>query len=90
MENEKKTNPLKTVLLVFGILFSIVLVPGLILGIPGGGFIIGISSTVSQERIEGIVEDTELSGTLYDMLMEELIKEVPAEEVPAEEAPAAE
>lgn len=80
MENEKKNDLVKNIFLVFGILFSIVLVPALILGIPIGGVAIGLSVTVSEEQVERVVEESGLSGQLYDILMEELAKEVPAED----------
>ena len=80
MENEKKNDLVKNIFLVFGILFSIVLVPALILGIPIGGAAIGLSVTVSEEQVERVVEESGISGQLYDILMEELAKEVPAED----------
>ena len=40
MEEKKRSNAFRTVLLVFGIIFSVVLVPGLILGIPVGGAVV--------------------------------------------------
>jgi len=80
MENEKKFNGVKTVLLVFGIIFSVFFVPGLIFGIPVGGALIGLSSTVSREHIENIMEEAGVSEQLFEILMTELGKENPAEE----------
>lgn len=76
MENGKKSNAFKTVLLVFGIIFSVILVPGLILGIPVGGAVTALSQSVSQEGLETMVKEAKLSENLYTLMMDELEPEM--------------
>ncbi len=80
MEEKKQNNALKTVLFVFGVLFSIVLVPALIVGIPVGGAVTALSGAVSQDSIMATVEDVKLSETLRGILLEELEGEAQVEE----------
>lgn len=75
MEENKQSNTLKTVLLIFGIIFSVILVPGLILGIPVGGAAVALSQSVSQEGIERIVKEAKLSDKAYQLVMDEVLKE---------------
>ena len=75
MENERTDSVWKTVLLVFGIIFSIVLVPGLILGIPVGGVITSLTSATSRESIQTMTKEANLSETIYEMLMDEILSE---------------
>lgn len=84
MENEKKASVLQNVLLVFGIIFSIILVPGLIVGIPTGGATIALSQSVSQEGIETMIREAKVSEYVYDLLMDELENEVTVEELKPE------
>lgn len=72
---ENKGSAWKTVLLVFGIIFSIVLVPGLILGIPAGGVLTSLTSAASQKSIQTMAKEAKLSETLYEMLMDEIVTE---------------
>lgn len=81
MENEKTTSVLQNVLLVFGIIFSIILVPGLLVGIPTGGITIALSQSVSQEGIETTIRDAKVSETVHDLLMDEVKGEVSVEEL---------
>ncbi len=80
MEEKKQNSTFKTVLFVFGVLFSIVLVPTLIVGIPVGGAATALSGAVSQESIMKTVEDVKLSETLRDILLDELKVEAQVEE----------
>ena len=75
MEENKKSNTLKTILLVFGIIFSVILVPGLILGIPVGGAAVAVSQSVSREGIGRIVQEAKLSEKVYRLVMDEVLKE---------------
>lgn len=76
MEEKKQSNVFKTVLLVFGIIFSIILVPVLIVGIPVEGAAVALSQTVSREGIEKIVDETNLSEKAYQLVMDEITNEV--------------
>lgn len=71
---EKKDSALRIVLLVFGIIFSVILVPGLIIGIPVGGVMVGLSQSVSQEGIEAMIEEAKLSENVYQLVMDEAKK----------------
>ena len=75
MEDNKQKNTVKTVLLVFGIIFSVILVPGLILGIPVGGIAVAVSQSASQEGIERVVQEAKLSEKAYQLVMDEVLKE---------------
>lgn len=77
---EKKNSTLQTVLLVFGIIFSIILVPGLIVGIPTGGVVMSLSEAVSQEGVEAMVKDAKLSETMHEILLEEILQDDSVEE----------
>ena len=77
---EKKNSTLKTVLLVFGIIFSIILVPGLIVGIPTGGVVMSLSDAVSQEGVEAMVKEAKLSESLYEILLDEILQDNSVEE----------
>ncbi len=79
MENEKKCGTAKKVLRVIGIIFSIVLIPILIVGIPVGGAAMGVSSVVSKEAIEKKVEDIGLSDIVLDVLEERVLDGVHVE-----------
>ncbi len=81
MENGKKSNAFRTVLLIFGIIFSVVLVPGLIIGIPVGGAVVALSQSVSQEGLEAMVKEAKLSENLHTMLMKETEAEAQVEEL---------
>ena len=81
MENNAQRNTLKTVLLVFAILFSIVLVPGLIVGIPAGGVVLSLSEAVSQEGVEEMVKEAKLSETLHEILLDEILQENSVEDL---------
>ncbi len=76
MEENKKGNTLKTVLMVFGIIFSLVLVPGLIAGIPVGGAMVALSQSVSQEEIEKTVQEAKLSEKVHQLVMDEVLTEI--------------
>lgn len=76
MEEKKRSNAFRTVLLVFGIIFSVVLVPGLILGIPVGGAVVALSGSVSQDGIVKMVQEAKLSEKVYQLVMDEVSKEV--------------
>ena len=76
MEEKKQSNTLKTVLMVFGIIFSLVLVPGLIAGIPVGGAVVALSQSVSQEGIEKTVQEVKLSEKAHQIVMDEVLKEI--------------
>ena len=60
MTEKKKDSAFKLVLMIFGIIFSVVLVPGLILGIPVGGAVVALPYSVSQEGIAMV-------GTVLDV-----------------------
>ena len=81
MENGTKCNALKTVLLIFGIIFSVVLVPGLIVGIPVGGAVTALSQSVSQEGLEAMVKEAKLSENLHTMMMKEMETEAQVDEL---------
>ena len=72
MENEKNESVAKKVLFVFGIIFSIILVPGLILGIPAGGAVTSITKAASLESIESTIKEVKLSEKLYELILDEL------------------
>ena len=76
MEEKKQSNALKTVLLVFGIIFSVILVPGLILGIPVGGVAVAVSQSVSKDGIVKTVQEAKLSEKAYQLIMDEALAEV--------------
>lgn len=79
MENERKSGTLKKILRVFGIIFSIVLIPALIVGIPVGGAVMGVSSVVSRADIEKKVEDIGLSDIVLEVLEERVLDGVHVE-----------
>ncbi len=81
MENKKKSNPVKMILRVFGIIFSIVLIPGLIIGIPAGGAVIGFSSMVSQDSLVRIVGEAELAEQVLERVEAEVLTEVRTDEL---------
>lgn len=81
MVEKKKDNAFKLVLMIFGIIFSVVLVPGLIAGIPVGGAAIGLSQAASQEGIESMIKEAKLSENLHTLMMEELDEEAQIEEL---------
>ncbi len=81
MENKRKTNPAKMVCLIFAIIFSVILVPGLIVGIPVGGTLISASSTVSREEISSLLREKNVAGTVRDMALKEVKAEELVEEV---------
>lgn len=76
MEENKQSNALKTVLLVFGIIFSVILVPGLIFGIPVGGAAVALSQSVSQDGIQKTIQESGLSEKVYQTIMDEVLIEV--------------
>jgi len=84
MENKKKNNAVKTVLMVFGIIFSIVLIPGLIVGIPAGGAAIGFSSMASQDSLVRIVEEAKLAEQVLERVEDEVVAEVRTDELKSE------
>ncbi len=81
MVEKKKDNAFKLVLMIFGIIFSVVLVPGLIAGIPVGGAAIGLSQAASHEGIESMIKEAKLSENLHTLMMEELDEEAQIEEL---------
>lgn len=81
MVEKKKDSAFKLVLMIFGIIFSVVLVPGLIAGIPVGGAAIGLSQAASQEGIESMIKEAKLSENLHTLMMEELDEEAQIEEL---------
>jgi len=76
MEENKQSNTLKNVLLVFGIIFSIILVPGLILGIPVGGAMVAVSQSVGKDEIVKTVQEAKLSEKAYQLIMDEALAEI--------------
>ncbi len=76
MEGNKQSNTIKTVLMVFGIIFSLILVPGLIMGIPVGGAAVALSQSVSQEGIEKTVQEVNVSEKAHQLVMDEVLKEI--------------
>lgn len=81
MEEKKKSNVAKVIFRVIGIILSVVLIPALIFWIPAGGAAIGVSSTVSQEKLVQLVRETKLSEQLLDMAKEEITRAVHSDEV---------
>ena len=81
MAGKKKDSAFKLVLMIFGIIFSVILVPGLIAGIPIGGAAVGLSQATSQDGIESMVKEAKLSENLHLLMMEELEKEAQIEEL---------
>lgn len=81
MAGKKKDSAFKLVLMIFGIIFSVVLVPGLIVWGPGAGALVGVSQAASQEGIESMVKEAKLSENLHTLMMEELEKEAQIEEL---------
>lgn len=84
MENKEKTNVAKIILRVFGILFSIVLIPVLIAWIPAGGAMIGVSGIVSQESLVQMVSDAKLAERVLEAVEEEATGELHSEELKTE------
>lgn len=80
MEEKKKTNVAKIIFRVIGIILSIVLIPALIFGIPASGVLIGVSNTVSQENLAGLVGETDLSDQVLDIVKEEVVKGIHSDE----------
>lgn len=80
MEEKKRGNAFKTVLLVFGIIFSVILVPGLIVGIPVGGAAVALSQSVSQDGIGKMVREAKLPEKVHQVVMDEVAKEVQKED----------
>ncbi len=76
MTEKKKDSAFKLVLMIFGIIFSVVLVPGLILGIPVGGAVVALPQAVSQEGIEMMLKEAKLSENLHSLIMTEVDAEV--------------
>lgn len=81
MAGKKKDSAFKLVLMIFGIIFSVVLVPGLIVWVPGAGALVGVSQAASQESINAMVKEAKLSENLHTLLMEELEKEAQVDEL---------
>ncbi len=81
MAGKNKDSALKLVLMIFGIIFSVVLVPGLIVGIPVGGAMVALSQTASQEGIESMIKEAKLSENLHTLMMEELDREAQIDEL---------
>lgn len=75
MSSTNGNSTLKSILQVFAILFSIVLVPALIAIIPAGGAVVTAVDVVSQDNIEAVIEKAEVAGELYSVAMEEALKE---------------
>lgn len=84
MENKNKSNPVKMILMVFGIIFSIVLIPGLIVGIPAGGAVIGVSGIISPDNLVRIVGEAKLAEQVLEMVEEEVLAEVQTDELKTE------
>ena len=84
MENKKKTNVAKVILRVFGIIFSIVLIPALTVWIPAGGALIGASNMISQEGIEQTIRDAKLAESIVDIVEEEITGELHSDELKTE------
>lgn len=81
MAGKKKDSAFKLVLMIFGIIFSVVLVPGLIAGIPVGGAVVGLSQATSQEGIESMLKEAKLSENVHTLMMDELKKEAQVDEL---------
>lgn len=75
MSSTNGNSTLKTILQVFAILFSIVLVPALIAIIPAGGAVVTAVDVVSQDNIEAVIEKAGVAGEIYRVAMEETLKE---------------
>lgn len=75
MSSTNGNSTLKSILQVFAILFSIVLVPALIAIIPAGGVVVTAVDVVSQDNIEAVIEKAEVAGEIYSVAMEEALKE---------------
>ena len=75
MSSTNGNSTLKSILQVFAILFSIVLVPALIAIIPAGGAVVTAVDVVSQDNIEAVIEKAEVAGEIYSVAMEEALKE---------------
>ncbi len=79
MENGKKVNMLRSILLVFAVVFSIFFVPALFALVPAGAVVTTLSGMASLESIEKATEELELSQRLYDVVMQETLDEVSAD-----------
>lgn len=73
MENEKKVNMLRSVLLVFAVVLSFFLVPALFALVPAGAVVTTLSGMASMENIEKAAEELELSQRLYEVVMQEAL-----------------
>lgn len=79
MENRQRVNMLRSVLLVFAVVFSIFFVPALFALVPAGAVVTTLSGMASMENIEKATEELELSQRLYDVVMQETLDEVSAD-----------
>lgn len=82
--NNKKTSGIKMFFRVLGIIFSIVLIPGLILWVPAGGIAMGVARTVSKDNLSRVVTEAELSSYVLDMVEDEVVKGITSDEVKPE------
>lgn len=80
---KKKSNVVKIIFRVLGILCSIVLIPALTVWVPAGGAIIGASGTVSRENLKGIVEEARLSEYVMDIVETEVVNEITSDQIQA-------
>lgn len=78
---KKKSNVVKIIFRVLGILCSIVLIPALTVWVPAGGAIIGASGTVSRENLKGIVEEAKLSGYVMDIVETEVVNGITSDQI---------
>lgn len=85
MENEKKDNTLRSVLLIFAVIFSIIFVPALFVFVPAGAVVTTLSGMASLDSIEKVVEEAEVSKGLYEIAMKEAFDENTAEIIGSEE-----
>lgn len=74
MESTNGRSTGKTIMRVFAIIFSVILVPALIFLVPAGGAVVTAVDMISKESIEKSIADAEIGKELY----EECIREVMA------------
>lgn len=84
MEEKKKSNVAKIIFRVIGIILSIVLIPALIVWVPAGGVVIGVSDSVSKENLKSVIMEANLSDSLLDIAEEEIVKEISSKELKTE------
>lgn len=75
---------MKTVLLVFAILFSVVFVPVLVLLPPVGGSIVATMEMMTLDRMEEITEESGIAESVYDAVLEEITEGLPVTQLKPE------